>query len=68
MNKEELRLKCLELAVSKSADFNDQMTRARRYEEYVSELSQTAEPEAQAVAAPKRVDPAKRTDNPKILP
>lgn len=71
MNKAELRLKCLELAVSKSADFMDQMTRAKRYEEYISELVEddsVKTPEAQNRIEPKKLDPAKRTDNSRILP
>lgn len=61
---QELRLKCLELAVSKTPDFNEQIGRAKKYVEYVLGSADKAAEEHKHLQG---AAPQKKQDNSRIL-
>lgn len=64
-NEEEIRFKCLELAVKTTPSFQEQMGRAVEYYKYVLTPDN---PQDESKSAAVKLNPAKRTDNAKILP
>lgn len=64
MDKVDQRLKCLEIAATRTVDVNDTMARAEAFYNWVNKPEvESNKPQMDQ----KRLDPSKTTDTPKIL-